>query len=91
VLVPDIAGLEGIGLRLHFEDQVDDVLERQVVRVRPVPAAPAQVVATPDGAIGAETGPGRNLFISYEAVYPVGATLILPQQHDCGRWQNGQS
>jgi hypothetical protein len=28
-------GLEGIGLRLHLEDQIDDVLERQVVGVRP--------------------------------------------------------
>src|SRR6516165_1616361 len=45
MLVPHIGGLEGIGLRLHLKDQIDDVLERQVVRVRPVPAAPAQMVA----------------------------------------------
>ena len=45
VLVPHIGGLEGIGLRLHLEDQVDDVLERQIMGVRPVPAAPAQVIA----------------------------------------------
>ena len=45
MLVPHVAGLEGIGLRLHLEYQVDDVLERQVVGVRPMPAAPAQVVA----------------------------------------------
>src|SRR6516165_6407062 len=45
MLVPHVAGLEGIGLRLHLEDQIDDVLQRQVVGVRPVPAAPAQVVA----------------------------------------------
>jgi hypothetical protein len=35
--------------------------------------------------------PGHNLLISYEAAYPAGATLILSQQHDWGRWQNGQS
>src|SRR6516165_11217966 len=40
------SGLEGIGLRLDLEDQIDDVFERQVIGVRPVPAAPAQVVAT---------------------------------------------
>ena len=28
MLVPNIAGLEGIGLRLHLEDQIDDVLQR---------------------------------------------------------------
>ena len=28
VLVSDIAGLEGIGLRPHLEDQIDDVFER---------------------------------------------------------------
>jgi len=39
MLVPHVAGLEGIGLRLHLEDQIDDMLERQVVGVRPVPAA----------------------------------------------------
>ena len=37
MLVPHVAGLEGIGLRLHLEYQVDDVLERQVVGVRPMP------------------------------------------------------
>ena len=45
MFVPHIGGLEGIGLRLYFEDQVDDVLERQIVRVRTVPAAPAQMIA----------------------------------------------
>ena len=35
MLVPHVGSLEGIGLRLHLEDQVDDVLERQVVGVRP--------------------------------------------------------
>jgi hypothetical protein len=45
MLVPHVAGLEGIGLRPDIEDQVDDVLKRQVMGVRPVPAAPTQVVA----------------------------------------------
>ena len=36
----DVAGLEGIGLRLHLKDQIDDVLKRQVVGVRSVPAVP---------------------------------------------------
>ena len=45
MLVSDVACLEGIGLRPHLQDQIDDVLERQVVGVRPMPAAPAQVVA----------------------------------------------
>ena len=35
MLVPHIGGLEGVGLRLHLEDQIDDVLDRQVVGVRP--------------------------------------------------------
>ena len=46
MLVPYVAGLKRVGLRLHLEDQIDNVLEWQVVGVRPVPAAPAQVVAT---------------------------------------------
>lgn len=41
VLVPHIGGFEGIGLRLDLKDEVDDVLERQVVGMRPVPTAPA--------------------------------------------------
>ena len=32
------------GLRFHLEDQIDDVLERQIVSVRAMPAAPAQVI-----------------------------------------------
>ena len=44
MLVPHIGGLEGIGLRLHLEDQIDDVLERQIMGVRAVPAAPAQMI-----------------------------------------------
>jgi hypothetical protein len=39
VLVPHIGGLEGIGLRLDLEDQIDDVLEREIVGVGPMLAA----------------------------------------------------
>jgi hypothetical protein len=39
--VPHIGSLERISLRLHVEDQIDDVLERQIMGVRSVPAAPA--------------------------------------------------
>ena len=45
VLVAHVGRLERIALRLDLQHQVDDVLERQVVGVRPVPAAPAQVIA----------------------------------------------
>jgi hypothetical protein len=45
VLVPHIGGLEGIGLRPHREDEIDDVLERQIMGVRAMPAAPAQMIA----------------------------------------------
>ena len=45
VLVTDVAGLETVGLCAHLEHEIDDLLERQVVRVRAVPAAPAEVVA----------------------------------------------
>ena len=38
VLVPHIGSLERLSLRLHVEDQIDDVLERQIMGVRPVPA-----------------------------------------------------
>jgi hypothetical protein len=31
MLVPHVAGLEGIGLHLHLADQIDDVFEPQVV------------------------------------------------------------
>jgi len=43
-MVDTIGGLEGIGLRFHLEDQIDDVLERQIVSVRAMPAAPSQVI-----------------------------------------------
>ena len=41
MLVPHIGGLEGIGLRLHLEDQIDDVLERQIMGVRPRASCPS--------------------------------------------------
>jgi len=61
-------------------------------------AMPADDWAIPrDGLVEAKcshfsrkTGSGRNLFISYEAAYPTGATWILLQRHDWGRWQNDQ-
>ena len=43
VLMPDIAGLERIGLGVDRQHQLDDVPHRDVGRVRPMPAAPAQV------------------------------------------------
>ena len=45
VLVAHVGRLERIALRLDLQHQADDVLERQVVGVRPVPASPAQVIA----------------------------------------------
>ena len=56
MLVSDVACLEGIGLRPHLEDQIDDVLERQVVGMRPVPAALAQV-ANPAPSSGESVSP----------------------------------
>ena len=45
VLVTHVAGLETVCLRAHFKHQIDDLLERQVVRMRAVPGAPAEMVA----------------------------------------------
>ena len=45
VLVAHIRGLDRVDARVHLEHQVDDLRERDVRRVRPVPAAPAEVVA----------------------------------------------
>ena len=45
VLVADIAGLERVGLSVDRQHDVDDVAHRDVGRVRPVPAAPAEVKA----------------------------------------------
>ena len=44
VLMSHVAGLEGIGLCLNRENQIDDVFQRQVVSMRTVPAAPTEVV-----------------------------------------------
>src|SRR5215471_18134104 len=40
----DIACLDRVGLRPNGEHEVDNVGERDVSRVRPVPAAPADVI-----------------------------------------------
>ena len=45
MLVPNVAGLDGIGLRLDPEHHVDNVTQRNVGGVRPMPAAPADVIA----------------------------------------------
>ena len=45
VLVADIAGLERIGAGIDGQHDIDDVAHRDVGRVRPVPAAPAQMEA----------------------------------------------
>src|SRR5712692_2495973 len=64
MLVPHVGGFEGIGLRFHLEDQVDDVFERQVMRVRPVPTAPGQVVRWPVSATHAVTAAHGNVAAS---------------------------
>ncbi len=43
MIVAGIGRLDGIGARFNFENQIGDVLERHVVFVRPVVAAPAHV------------------------------------------------
>ncbi len=45
MLVPDVGGLEKIRLRIDRQQHVHDVRKRNVVSVRSVPAAPAQVVS----------------------------------------------
>jgi hypothetical protein len=47
MLMPRVRGLERIGLRPHFEDEVNQRLEGNVRRVRSVPATPAHVIAHP--------------------------------------------
>ncbi len=47
VLMADVGRLEQIGLRIDRQQHLHDVRERNVVSVRPVPAAPAQVVSNP--------------------------------------------
>jgi len=45
VLVPRVGGFDEVGLCLHPQDDVDHVGQLQVMGVRPVPAAPAHVIA----------------------------------------------
>ena len=45
VLVARIGLLDAVGADLHLQQQIDDVLQRHVEGVRPVPAAPADVIA----------------------------------------------
>ena len=47
VLVPDVASLDRVSANANLKQDVDDVPERQVGGMRPVPAAPADVVADP--------------------------------------------
>ncbi len=45
MLVTPVGRLEQIGLGVHLQHQVDDVGHGDVVRMRPWPGPPAQVVA----------------------------------------------
>jgi len=45
VVVARVGGLDGVALRAHGEDQVDEIAQRQVVLVRTVIAPPADVEA----------------------------------------------
>src|SRR5689334_21964192 len=45
VLVARVRALDEISAGLHLQDEVDDVLQRHIARVRAGPAAPADVVA----------------------------------------------
>src|SRR5690349_2778161 len=45
VLMPRVRALDEIRLRLYAQHEIDDVLELDVVGMRPVPAAPAEVIA----------------------------------------------
>src|SRR5581483_1825484 len=45
VLVPHIAGFELIRAHAQLQQQIDDVFQRYVVRMRRVPASPADVIA----------------------------------------------
>src|SRR5262249_39142910 len=44
VLVARIGALDHVGANLHFQDEVDDVLERHVAGMRAGPAAPAHMI-----------------------------------------------
>ncbi len=45
MFMPGVGALDEVGLRLHLEHDVDQVLQLDVVGVRSVPAAPAEVIA----------------------------------------------
>src|SRR4029450_3033685 len=45
VLMTRIGSLQQIRAGVHFQDQIDDFPERHISRVRPGPAAPADVIA----------------------------------------------
>ena len=45
MLVPDVGGLERIELRFHRQHDIDDVREREIEGVGPVPAAPAEMIS----------------------------------------------
>ena len=47
VLVTDVAGLDRVSTNANLKQDVDDVPERQVGGMRPVPAAPADLIADP--------------------------------------------
>jgi hypothetical protein len=94
IFVSDVACLEGIGPRPHLEDQIDDVLERQVVGMRPVPAVPAQVVAhlllgnadesVVDGidAQPGESAIGLDRWFRLQHVPPVGQAGVVDLQYE---------
>jgi hypothetical protein len=71
VLVARIGTLDDEGANLHAQDQVDNVLERDVGRMRTRPASPADVIAD---AIGWQTGDGlvENLDLQREPVAVIG-------------------
>src|SRR5262249_50104016 len=97
VLMSHVAGLEGIGLRLNRENQIDDVFQRQVVGMRTVPAAPTEVVThllfrNADERVincfDAQLGELAVLFdgrLGLDHVPPVGKARIVDLQHESCR------
>ncbi len=83
MLVAHIGGLEGIGLRLHLEDQIDDVLERQIMGVWAMPAGERVVdgVDAPPGELA--IGLDRGFWLQH--VPPVGQARIVDLQDEAGR------
>ena len=45
VLVARVGGLDQVGANADLQQQADDIFQRQIRRVRPMPAAPADMVA----------------------------------------------